>query len=559
MIVHTFLQGSPEWHAHRATARNASDAAVIMGCDPHRTRDDWLRERYMGIGKEHSQYTEEKVFAKGHAIEAKMRPVAEAMMGEDLGALVGSNTVNGIELSASFDGLTMMQDRGWECKSLNEELRKALTHKSGGCLPTNNAKNLPKRYQVQMQQQIMVSGCERILFTASDGDGDERHCWYANDAELGREIIAAWKQADIDLANYAPSEVAAPVVAKTVSALPVVFDMRVEGKLVSCNISAYKPAALAYIEAINADLVTDQDFADADKDAKYCRESAKKLGLSIEQALGQMGDINEAIGIVREIAATFDAKGLMLEKLVKSEKESRKLAIVNAGRDAFAAHFSALNTRLGKPYMPTIAADFAGVTKGLKTVASMENAVNTELARAKIEANAVADKIQANMVTLVELGSDYKFLFGDTATIVLKANDDLTALVKTRIAEHQAAEAVKEEATRQRIRAEEQAKAESEARAKLAAEQAAELAEAQRMSAIFEAQNKFAAQVPPVSDAKQLVAAPAVAAFVAKPADKTVSAQTVTRADVDAAIDATHADYYPQILVYLRNLTEVTL
>jgi hypothetical protein len=33
----------------------------------------------------------------------------------------------------------------------------------------------------------------------------------------------------------------------------------------------------------------------------------------------------------------------------------------------------------------------------------------------------------------------------------------------------------------------------------------------------------------------------------------------VTRADVDAAIDATHADYYPQILVYLRNLTEVTL
>jgi putative phage-type endonuclease len=557
MNLVNFSQGTPEWHAHRATHFNASDAPAMMGCSPYETRSQLLHRLHTGIAPEVDAGTQRR-FDDGHRFEALARPLAAKIIGEELYPVTG---VDG-RYSASFDGLTMGDETGWEHKRLNETLRI--------CLPKDVIYNIggdkfPLMYKIQMEHQFLVSGASKTLFSSTDWDAegglllDQRHAWYNPDLKLRAEIVAGWEQFAQDLAAYTPPEVAAPVVAKTVSALPVVFDMRVEGKLVSCNISAYKPAAMAYIEAINSDLVTDQDFADAEKDAKYCRESAKKLGLSIEQALGQMGDINEAIGMVREIAATFDAKGLMLEKLVKSEKESRKLTIVTAGRDAFEAHFAALNTRLGKPYMPTVAADFAGVTKGLKTVASMENAVNTELARAKIEANAVADKIQANMSTLMELGGEHKFLFGDTATIVLKANDDLTALVKTRIAEHQAAESAKEEATRQRIRAEEQAKAESEARAKLAAEQAAERAEAQRMSAIFEAQNKFAAQVPPVSDAKQLVAAPAVAAFVAKPADKAVSAQTVTRADVDAALDATHAYYYPQILVYLRNLTEVTL
>jgi hypothetical protein len=93
--------------------------------------------------------------------------------------------------------------------------------------------------------------------------------------------------------------------------------------------------------------------------------------------------------------------------------------------------------------MPAIPVDFAGVMKGKKTVASLRDAVDTELARFKIEANAVADRIQINLGTLRELAGAHAFLFADTGSIVLKAADDLTALVKMRIAEHQQAEAAK--------------------------------------------------------------------------------------------------------------------
>ena len=118
--------------------------------------------------------------------------------------------------------------------------------------------------------------------------------------------------------------------------------------------------------------------------------------------------------------------------------------------------------------MPPVQADFAGVIKGKKTVASLRDAVDIELARAKIEANATADRIQINMQAIESIDPElnYTFLFADAASILLKANDDFMALAKIRIGDHKAAEAKRLEAEREKIRAEEQAKLQREQQAK---------------------------------------------------------------------------------------------
>ena len=95
-------------------------------------------------------------------------------------------------------------------------------------------------------------------------------------------------------------------------------------------------------------------------------------------------------------------------------------------------------------------------------------------ANAKIFANEVADKIEANLKYLREHAKDHTALFPDTAQIVLKAPDDLQALATSRIAQHKAAEQKRLDDERERIRAEEQARADREARDRLAAEQAAQ-------------------------------------------------------------------------------------
>ena len=440
MITHNLVQGTAEWHAYRAAHDNASDAPAMMGVSSYKTRDQLIAERATGIVPEVDAATQ-RLFDSGHRFEALARPLAEKILGEELYACTGSENETS-RLSASFDGLTMLEDVAFEHKRLNKRLREALA------MPGCTGADLPMEYQIQMEQQCAVSGCERVLFMASDWDDndqliEEMHCWYTPNLELRAQIIAGWEQFHKDVAAYVPPEAKpAPVTQKVVGSLPVVFDMRVEGKLVACNLEKYKPAALAYIAAINTELATDQDFADADADARFCRDSADKLELAIEQAMAQMGDINAAINTVREIAAAFDAKGLALEKLVKARKEDIKLAEVKRGQKALAEHIAALNAAMPADYMPTVPADFGAAVKNKRTVDSLRSAVNDELARAKIEASNIATRIHANVKTLEASG----LVVPDAATLVLKAPDDLAAIIATRkAAEQQRQEAIRAE------------------------------------------------------------------------------------------------------------------
>lgn len=506
MQRHDLVPNTPEWLAHRSSCFNASDAPAMLGCGL-KTRSELLREVHTSLPREVSSYVQERVFDPGHRFEELARPLAEEIIGEDLGRVVGSLDVGlSRPLGASFDGITFMDDVTFEHKRLNAELRAVFDQIDQGA---RVADVLPKMYRVQMEQQFMVAEeAERGLFMASEWRGEElieeRHCWYESDPALRAEILAGWKQFDADLATYVPPEPAAPApVAKPVASLPVVFDLRVEGKLVACNLEQYKPAALAYIAAINTKLTTDQDFADASADAKFCRESAAKLKLAIEQALGQMGDVNAAISTVREIAAAFDAKGLALEKQVKTETDARREAIVLGGAAALQAHTKALNQRIGQQLLPLVKADFAGAIKGKRNLDSMQNAVDTELARAKIAASELADRIQLNLKAITDSG----LVVHDTATLVLKAPDDLAAV----LAQRQAVEREREEKARAAIRAEEEAKAQREAAQKVAAEQAAARAISQ-------------AAAPAVTSVAAPVAAPAApvvtapAPVIARPA-----------------------------------------
>lgn len=465
MQIHQLTQGSPEWIAYRTQHFNASDAPAMMGCSAYKTRSHLLHELATGQAADVDAGTQRR-FDEGHRIEALARPLAEKIIGEDLYPVVGSEG----RYSASFDGLTMAEDTGFEHKTLNDELRAAMRDEGNGW-------DLPLQYQVQMEQQLMVSGAERILFMATKWDGDnlmeQRKCWYASDPKLRAKIVAGWEQFAQDLAAYVPPEVIVPAVAAPQMGLPAVA-IQVTGSIALVdNLEKFGTALTAYIERINKKPETDQDFADLEATVKTLKTAEDALDAAEAGALAQTDSIDtmrKTVALYRETART---NRLLVTKLVTAEKENRRTAIVGDAAAELVTHVKKLNDRLGKPYMPTITADFQGVIKGLKSLDSMKDKVATELARCKIEANEAADRIQANLATLRELASEHAFLFADTAQLVAKANDDLTSLVKSRIADHKAAEAAKEEATRERIRAEEQAKAEKEAREKLAAEQAA--------------------------------------------------------------------------------------
>lgn len=480
-------QGSPEWAEHRARSLNASELSAVMGLSSYITRSSLIQQKATGIAPEVDVATQYR-FNKGHEFEATARPWAEEIIGEDLYPVVLACEIDGLPLSASFDGQTMTGEVTWEHKSGKASLLESL-----------DAGIIPDEYHPQMEQGLMLSGANRCLFMASSGCRETmRYAWYESIPELRARIIPTWKQFALDLAAYVPPEPKpAPVVAEAMESLPAV-SVRLDGKLaVVSNLPDFATALRAFIARIPAKPDTDQDFANAESACKALKRAEDALTAGEDAALGEMVDFEAMRRQVRDLKELARVTRLATEKLVTARKEQIRAEILTGGVTAMREHIASLNARLGKPCMPTVPADFAEAIKGKRTVDSLRSAVNDELARVKIESSAIADRIQINLGTLRDLASAHAFLFADTAAIVLKQPDDLTMLVKSRIAEHEAAEQARRDADRERIRAEEQAKALREAEAK---------ARAEAMAAAAAAAAPVVAAPAPVVEQKQAAA-----------------------------------------------------
>lgn len=496
MKIHQLIQGSPEWLAYRAQHFNASDAPAMLGCSPYKTRADLLRELHTGLAAAVDDATQ-RIFDAGHRFEALARPLAEQIIGEELYPVTGSEG----RLSASFDGLTLAEDIAFEHKSANAELRAILASNS-----TTGA-DLPKHYRVQMEQQLMVSGAQRVLFMATLWDGEEctfsGSCWYYPDEELRAEILRGWEQFASDLAAYTPPAQTDPAPSgRAPDSLPALL-VQVTGMVTASNLDEFKATALAAIAGVNRDLKTDQDFADAEKAVKWCSEVESRLAAAKEHALAQTASIDELFRTMDDISAEARRVRLDLDKLVKARKEAIKGEIVTEARRAYELHEDVLRTETGGPWIVLTPPDFAGAIKGLRTVDSIRNAVDTTLAQAKIRADESARKIRESLRILAEDGAGFEFLFSDRLALIGKAPEDLRLVVSSRIEAHKAAEEKRLEAERERIRAEEVARAARIEVERIRAEQEA-------AAALSAAQTKPVADAHP-APAPTLFTAPAAA------------------------------------------------
>lgn len=499
MQIVNLVQGTPEWHAHRAKHFNASDAPAMMGCSSYKTRSELVKELATGLGQEVDASTQRR-FDDGHRFEALARPLAEEIIGEDLSPCVG---VNG-KFSASFDGITFLHDTGFEHKSLNAKLREAMHE---GC----TGADLPLEYQIQMEHQAMVANkMERILFMASKWEGDalveERHCWYTPNPELRAQIIAGWEQMEKDVAAYDPTaERPAPAVAAPMESLPAVV-VQVQGALtVGGNLDAFGDALRAFIERIPKKPSTDQEFADAEAATKALKKAEEALAAAEDGALAQISDVEVMRRTVADLKNLARTTRLTSEKLVAAEKEARRTAIVTSAQAQLDQHIQALNRRLGSNWLPRMAGGFGEVIKGKKSLANMEDAVAVALTSAKHEANVLADRLEANRKHLVQADGDWIALFADFATVGAKAEEDFQILAAHRIGQHKQAEAQRLEAERERIRAEEAAKLQAQAAINAAAAAQKEAASAQQepVSAAPAAETKVqSAQAAPEVAAK---------------------------------------------------------
>ena len=432
MKIHTVAQGSAEWLALRAQYRTASEAPAMMGASKYQTRTDLLAAKKTGITPDVTP-SQQFIFDKGHATEALARPLAEALIGEELYPIVATEG----NLLASMDGATMLGETLFEHKLWNESV-----------VAQVKAGDLAPHYYWQLEQQLLVSGAERVIFVCSDGTPENFvHMEYRPVAGRAAQLIEGWKQFEADLANFEMADAPSIVVGKAPDELPA---LRIEltGMVTASNLKVFEDSALAVIDSVKTTLSTDQDFADAKKAVKWCGDVEEAVSVAKKQALSQTQSIDELFSSLDRISAHARETRLKVDKLVKAQELLVKTTIKQKAELALAEHIAGINRTLGQVALPNVHVDFAGAMKNKRTIASLQDAVDTELARAKIDASQAADGIRLNLTSLAELAVDHAFLFSDVQQLVTKANDDLVTLIKFRISEHQKAEQAKADAKR---------------------------------------------------------------------------------------------------------------
>lgn len=458
MQVHNVQQGTPEWHALRSSYFTASEAPAMMGASKYQTRNDLLGLKKTGIVPEVTPQ-QQAIFDRGHATEEMARPLVEEMIGEELYPIVGTSG----NLLASMDGATMLGDTLFEHKLWNATLAAAVL-----------AGELDPHYYWQLEQQLLVSGAERVIFVCSDGTRDNFvHMEYRPVAGRREQLVAGWAQFEEDLGAFEVKEAKVEVIGAAPDQLPA-LRIEVTGMVTASNLDAFKAHALEVFSNINTELRTDQDFADAEKTVKWCSEVEDRLKAAKEHALSQTESIDALFKAIDDIAAEARRKRLELDKLVKSRKDSIRTEIVMDSAKALQDHIDQIDATLGgRIRMPKVHANFAEAIKGKRTIDSLNEAAGAELARAKIEASRIGDLIRLNIASLNELAANHKFLFHDAQDLVQKANDDLVALIKVRINEHEQAEQKKrDDAELARQQAEQQAAQQEQAQPQVQEQQA---------------------------------------------------------------------------------------
>lgn len=463
------VQGSPEWKAYRKKYDSASEASMMMAESLHVKRDELLYMKATGTEQEFSEWFEENVLQRGHDVEESTRPYAEQLiaerhsMDEDDAMLFPVTGVNDAEtMLSSYDGLTDCGRFSWEGKQFNKEKFEVV----------KNENRVPVCDYWQVIHQLVTSdgSIEEALYTVGDGTPEgTAHCWVTlNDIDKDR-LIQGWLQFNADRESYVVTEPKPEAVAEEVTDLPAI-SMVAKGEIaIVDNLEVFEEGLTAFLQkSLVKDPKTDNDFATLNLQIKVLEKAEAALKTAGDSVLAQVEAVDAAMKKKDSLAELVRQNRLASEKLLQAKKDQIKRDIVINAEESINAHILTLEDEFseltGCPLRIWVDRDVPGAIKGKRTLATLQSSANDEVARAKIAANQMAERIRVNIEYFDSVINDIpKTIFGDLSSLLLKGAADFAAAVTLRIHEYE--KQIEEQAERKRQQDEAEAKRKAEAQA----------------------------------------------------------------------------------------------
>jgi putative phage-type endonuclease len=156
-VLVQLTQGTPEWNAWRQQGIGGSDAPVIEGISPYRTRRQLFLEKVGKSGLSEEDESKEFIFAKGHKTEALIRKQFQDRVGAEIIPVCFQHGEFDY-LRASLDGYDSKLGV-LEAKLVGQEVLKTALEEG----------EIPAHHYTQMQHQFAVSGAEVGNWFGHDG------------------------------------------------------------------------------------------------------------------------------------------------------------------------------------------------------------------------------------------------------------------------------------------------------------------------------------------------------------------------------------------------------
>jgi len=210
--------------------------------------------------------------------------------------------------------------------------------------------------------------------------------------------------------------------------------IKLTGTVNSSNFDGWKKELIAQIKAVNIELITDDDFVTALKQASSFKAAEKSLKEAKQSAINQAEEIQQLFTAIDEITEEARQARLSLERQIKTRKLEIKQQYIQSGIEEIQRFIDNQINAFKKcdltPFLNR--SRFESAVSGKAGIRGLETGIEQICTQIKTEISEKAGKIQHNQIKLEALPEVYKILFQDATLLTCLPEDELESEIETR-------------------------------------------------------------------------------------------------------------------------------
>ncbi len=210
--------------------------------------------------------------------------------------------------------------------------------------------------------------------------------------------------------------------------------IKLTGTVNASNFDVWKKELIEQIQAVNVELVTDDDFVTASGQVKSFKVAEKSLKQAKQSAIAQAEEIQQLFTAIDEITEEARQARLSLERQIKARKLEIKQHYIQSGIDEVQSFIDEQVVEFNKcdlsPYLNR--SRFESAVSGKAGISGLEIGIEQICTQIKTEISEKAVKIYNNKVRLDALPETYKILFQDRALLICLPEDELESEIDKR-------------------------------------------------------------------------------------------------------------------------------